>query len=523
MRTKEIEVARCHRLLSPRNLCSLVSPMEADSLGDSLAVSGSKRLKSDIQGNTVRVSEESRVEAEGETFEEDVSDNDSDDASIGPYNRGRDKSVDVGRKGMSREKDVDLMVDEGSKEGLDAHNEIAMDTDLVGVDIILEPRIANVKANNVCRRIGLPNFFRVEAAGFSGGIWILWDSNLVELKILAHSSQLVHTMISGSDTNCMPWLVCGDFNRVMLSEEKMGNRSVIPNLCNQMVDCLSYCNLSTLETSSLTFTWWNKRSGAAFTKVRLDRAIANSKDDKGRRWFQHCKEMMDPDAMTEQNFNLAIKEILDHEVELPIASYCNEYGGWDFDQLLQIFPHHIVLRILTVQIDPSSVEEDVVYWRLTSSGIFSVKTAYDVQMEKETPTESFWDQLWRLPSPRKVRVFLWRLIHDSLPIADWLISRNLGSSTTCFRCGACMEDILHALKDCRSAKPFWSSCETRVIEDDFFCRNLKSWIFDNISITANYESLHWNIFFIHALWFLWYWRNLNKFDEYFRWPSNEWQ
>ncbi|WRX10232.1 Reverse transcriptase zinc-binding domain - like 1 [Theobroma cacao] len=84
--------------------------------------------------------------------------------------------------------------------------------------------------------------------------------------------------------------------------------------------------------------------------------------------------------------------------------------------------------------------------------MFSVKTAYEVQMDKETPIASFWNQLWGLTSPRNARVFLWRVLHESLPTADWLIFRSLGSSAAGFGCGACVEDISHALRDCRPAK-----------------------------------------------------------------------
>lgn len=60
----------------------------------------------------------------------------------------------------------------------------------VSVLIILEPRISGEQANKVCRKLGFSDYFRVEAEGFSGGIWLLWNSNQIEVE--AYSSQLIH-------------------------------------------------------------------------------------------------------------------------------------------------------------------------------------------------------------------------------------------------------------------------------------------------------------------------------------------
>lgn len=40
---------------------------------------------------------------------------------------------------------------------------------------LLEPRISGERADRTIKRIGFQNSYRVEATGFSGGIWIMWD------------------------------------------------------------------------------------------------------------------------------------------------------------------------------------------------------------------------------------------------------------------------------------------------------------------------------------------------------------
>ncbi|XVF24392.1 hypothetical protein REPUB_Repub13aG0124000 [Reevesia pubescens] len=171
--------------------------------------------------------------------------------------------------------------------------------------IILEPRISSLKADKVCKRSDFPDFFRVEVNGFSGGIWLLWDAAMVDIEVVAHSSQLIHaivrlnnnckwlltaiygspevversmlwkSLILANEVHQLPWLVLGDFNQVLSADEKMSKRGVNLNHCSQMQNCFAHCNLRDLETVGLIFTWCNKREEANYTRVKLDRAVAN--------------------------------------------------------------------------------------------------------------------------------------------------------------------------------------------------------------------------------------------------------
>lgn len=49
-----------------------------------------------------------------------------------------------------------------------------------GILSLLEPRNSKEIIDGVCKRKGRKNWFRVEADGFSGGIWLLWNKDEVE-------------------------------------------------------------------------------------------------------------------------------------------------------------------------------------------------------------------------------------------------------------------------------------------------------------------------------------------------------
>ena len=44
---------------------------------------------------------------------------------------------------------------------------------------LLEPKVSGSHADEVCQKLGFKEWIRVEAVGFSGGIWIFWNSSLV--------------------------------------------------------------------------------------------------------------------------------------------------------------------------------------------------------------------------------------------------------------------------------------------------------------------------------------------------------
>lgn len=61
---------------------------------------------------------------------------------------------------------------------------------------VLEPRISGITADDVCTRIGRKNWIRVEADGFSGGVWILWEEDTIKVRMKHVHKQFVHLIIN---------------------------------------------------------------------------------------------------------------------------------------------------------------------------------------------------------------------------------------------------------------------------------------------------------------------------------------
>ncbi|XP_073046080.1 uncharacterized protein [Primulina eburnea] len=69
---------------------------------------------------------------------------------------------------------------------------------------LLEPRVSGTHADAICNKMKYENWVRVEAVGFSGGIWIFWNDD-VTLEILYSHPQFVLARVETN--NSVPWFL----------------------------------------------------------------------------------------------------------------------------------------------------------------------------------------------------------------------------------------------------------------------------------------------------------------------------
>jgi hypothetical protein len=95
-------------------------------------------------------------------------------------------------------------------------------------------------------------------------------------------------------------------------------------------------------------------------------------------------------------------------------------------------------------------------WSKTKSGLFMVKSAYQL-LEKLRKEETrgecsnsasywwLWRYTWKLSIPGKIKHFLWRAFHDSLPTNANLFLRKIKSNPFCKTCDREEESTSHVL------------------------------------------------------------------------------
>lgn len=163
---------------------------------------------------------------------------------------------------------------------------------------LCEPRISGAKAISVVKTLGFPCFEVVDAVGFSGGLWLLWDDSRVHVEVVGTSDQTISACVArnGQDpwlftgvyaspnavkrgkmwdylsfvaaSHNMPWLIAGDFNELLTADEKFGG--VLECKSKGFKNWVDDNEMIDLGYSGPKFTWNNKRVYA-----RLDRAICN--------------------------------------------------------------------------------------------------------------------------------------------------------------------------------------------------------------------------------------------------------
>ena len=69
---------------------------------------------------------------------------------------------------------------------------------------IYEPRISGCKATSIAQSLGFANFEIVDATGFSGGLWLLWDATKAHVDILGTSNQSISASVAWLGQS--PWL-----------------------------------------------------------------------------------------------------------------------------------------------------------------------------------------------------------------------------------------------------------------------------------------------------------------------------
>ena len=72
--------------------------------------------------------------------------------------------------------------------------------------IITRTKTSGLKAKNITDRLQFDGAIHANNIGFTGGLWVLWDSTQVEVSELSSTEQEIHTMVRDISSNSS-WLM----------------------------------------------------------------------------------------------------------------------------------------------------------------------------------------------------------------------------------------------------------------------------------------------------------------------------
>jgi hypothetical protein len=110
---------------------------------------------------------------------------------------------------------------------------------------------------------------------------------------------------------------------------------------------------------------------------------------------------------------------------------------------------HLCQRLITIDL---TTEPDKFIWKLTDSGIFSVKSMYLDWMNDHTVYLRKY--LWKLKIPLKIKIFTWFLSHKVLLTKDNLAKRKWKGCQKCCFCDS-IETVNHLFIECPFTNILW--------------------------------------------------------------------
>ena len=174
-----------------------------------------------------------------------------------------------------------------------------------------------------------------------------------------------------------------------------------------------------------------------------------------------------------------------------------------------LFTPHDVELILSIPLCPNAVE-DVVVWPFTPSGTYTVRSGTRFLTSDQTPElpsvtvqpeNEVWKVIWSLNVQSKVRNFLWRSCHNSIPVKQNLKRRHILHDDVCELCKCESESVIHALWECSQLTQVWESVPTFLFRQTRAFSSIKEVLMYAHQEQKNTERL------ASVMWSLWHRRN----------------
>jgi len=165
---------------------------------------------------------------------------------------------------------------------------------------LFEPRQIGMKANLIARKLGWTHMHVVEVQGFSGGIWLFWDSTL-NFSVISSGNQFIHSIVNKGKSDewsltvvyghpdminrhrlwpilegiqqlvIRGWVVIGDFNVISCPQERWSkNHRDNSGIDRLFRNWLLGSELLEIGFNGPQFTWGNSTS-----HIKIDRALVD--------------------------------------------------------------------------------------------------------------------------------------------------------------------------------------------------------------------------------------------------------
>lgn len=172
--------------------------------------------------------------------------------------------------------------------------------------VVMETSVGGERAREITSLLPFDGAIHTDTIGYAGGLWVLWNADRVDIALLSRTEQEIYAKVKVRFTNVswlfsvvyasprsverqilwknlmnvadlhnMPWVIAGDFNEPLLSDDIFGGRAVSVNRSLLFKECLDKCNMMDIGFMGSRFTWTNRREVQALIQERIDRYFVN--------------------------------------------------------------------------------------------------------------------------------------------------------------------------------------------------------------------------------------------------------
>ena len=149
----------------------------------------------------------------------------------------------------------------------------------------METQVGGERKREITDRIPFDGVIHTDTIGYAGGLWVLWNSDRVDISPLSNIKQEIHVVvkvqffsatwlfsvvyasprnverhvlwnnhIKVAELHNMPWIIASDFNESLLENDKFEGRAMSVNRFLLFKECLDKCNMIDIGFSSPWFT-----------------------------------------------------------------------------------------------------------------------------------------------------------------------------------------------------------------------------------------------------------------------------
>ncbi|KAE8797566.1 hypothetical protein D1007_27219 [Hordeum vulgare] len=196
-----------------------------------------------------------------------------------------------------------------------------------------------------------------------------------------------------------------------------------------------------------------------------------------------------------------------------LVSATTREDGWHVAFRLSLGPAEVhEWEALQVSVPfPTSSDRDSVAWSLSPSGEFSVSSAYLALCR--VSVLPWLSPLWEAPLPVKIKIFVWQLLRDRLPLGTEVLKHHGPGNGLCPLCHV-PETGTHIIFSCVADQALWGFVH-ETLGPEWEAHNLTEFLQIRANQAGRKRRLFWLIF-AALTWTLWTTRNKMVIERVFQ-------